>query len=134
MLSQIQGDSERVIAYYSRTLDQPERQYCVTRRELLALVAACKQFHNYLYGRKVIVRTDHGALRWLLTFKNPEGQVARWLERLGNYDLDIQHRAGKAHGNADALSRRPCQECQWSSPLSDVQVRVERRGAIVAVI
>ena len=112
VLSQIQGDSERVIAYYSRTLDQPERQYCVTRRELLALVAACKQFHNYLYGRKVIVRTDHGALRWLLTFKNPEGQVARWLERLGNYDLDIQHRAGKAHGNADALSRRPCGECK----------------------
>ena len=107
VLSQIQ-----VIAYYSRTLSQPERQYCVTRRELLALVAAVKQFHIYLYGRKVTVRTDHGALRWLLTFKNPEGQMARWLGVLGEYDLDIQHRPGKAHGNADALSRRPCGDCK----------------------
>ena len=112
VLSQIQGDSERVIAYYSRTLNQPERQYCVTRRELLAVVEAVKHFHAYVYGRKVVVRTDHGALKWLLTFKNPEGQMARWLGRLGNYDLDIQYRAGKSHGNADALSRRPCGECK----------------------
>ena len=112
VLSQVQEGSERVIGYYSRTLTQPERQYCVTRCELLALVAAVKQFHTYLYGRKVTVRTDHGALRWLLNFKNPEGQMARWLGDLGRYDLDIQYRPGKAHGNADALSRRPCGDCK----------------------
>ena len=112
VLSQVQEGSERVIGYYIRTLTQPERQYCVTRRELLALVAAVKQFHTYLYGRKVTVRTDHGALRWLLNFKNPEGQMALWLGDLGRYDLDIQYRPGKAHGNADALSRRPCGDCK----------------------
>ena len=61
VLSQVQEGFERVIGYYSRTLTQTERQYCVTRRELLALVAAVKQFHTYLYGQKVTVRTDHGA-------------------------------------------------------------------------
>ena len=80
VLSQVQEGSERVIGYYSRTLTQPERQYCVTRRELLALVAAVKQFHTYLYGRKVTVRTDHGALRWLLNFKN---LGVKWLVGLG---------------------------------------------------
>ena len=70
------------------------------------------EFQIYLYGRKVTVRTDRGALRWLLTLKNPEGQMARWLGVLGEYDLNIQHRPGNAHGNADALSRRPCGDCK----------------------
>ena len=57
-----------------------------------------------------MVRTDHGALRWLLSFKEPEGQIARWLERLQVFDFVIAHRPGTQHGNADGLSRRPCPE------------------------
>ncbi|KAJ8934212.1 hypothetical protein NQ318_021637 [Aromia moschata] len=47
--------------------------------------------------------------------KNPEGQVARWMERLQQYDFKIMHRSGKTHGNADTLSRRPCleQKCRY---------------------
>ena len=41
---------------------------------------------------------------------NPEGQVARWIERLQEYDFKIEHRPGTSHRNADALSRRPCHE------------------------
>uniref|UniRef100_A0A3B1JE36 Reverse transcriptase RNase H-like domain-containing protein n=1 Tax=Astyanax mexicanus TaxID=7994 RepID=A0A3B1JE36_ASTMX len=41
ILSQVQDGSERVIAYYSRRLDKAERNYCVTRRELLAVVENC---------------------------------------------------------------------------------------------
>lgn len=108
VLSQLHGQEERVIAYYSRTLSKAERNYCVTRRELLAVVEATKHFHKYLYGQKFRLRTDHSAIQWLLRFKDPEGQIARWLERLQTYDFEVQHRKGKMHGNADALSRRPC--------------------------
>ena len=103
VLTQVQHGTERVIAYYSKSMTKAEKRYCVTRKELLAVVMGVKQFHHYLYGRKFTVRTDHGALRWLTNFRNPVGQVARWLEILGTYDLDIQHRAGRVHGNADAL-------------------------------
>ena len=50
-----------------------------------------------------------------MNFKNPEGQIARWLEILGTYDFKIEHRAGIVHSNADALSRRPCltSECTY---------------------
>ncbi|GBM69281.1 hypothetical protein AVEN_80536-1 [Araneus ventricosus] len=41
----------------------------------------------------------------------PEGQIARWIQRLQEYDFEIQHRKETSHGNADALSRRPCKEC-----------------------
>ena len=108
VLSQFHEGQERVIAYYSRTLTSPEKQYCVTRKELLAVVQAVKHFHSYLYGRHFTVRTDHAALKWLFNFKNPEGQVARWIQRLQEYDYEIQHRQGLKHNNADALSRRPC--------------------------
>ena len=66
---------------------------------------------KYLYGRKVTVRTDHAALRWLLNFKNPEDQLARWLEVISEYDMTIQHRPGRKHGNADGLSRKACKQC-----------------------
>jgi hypothetical protein len=39
-----------------------------------------KHFHHYVYGSHFTIRTDHGALNWLRNFKNPEGQLARWLE------------------------------------------------------
>lgn len=50
-----------------------------------------------------------------MTFKEPEGQLARWLEELQSYEFTATHRAGERHGNADALSRRPCsvQECKY---------------------
>ncbi|KAG5888497.1 hypothetical protein JTB14_015742 [Gonioctena quinquepunctata] len=67
-----------------------------------------EHFYKYVYGRRFLLRTDHAALKWLLQFKNPEGQVARWIERLQEFDFEIEHRAGTSHKNADALSRRPC--------------------------
>jgi hypothetical protein len=56
-------------------------------------------------------RLYHSSLQWLLNFKNPEGQMARWLEVLASFDMVVQHRPGKKHANADALSRLPCKQC-----------------------
>ena len=111
VLTQVQEGTERVIAYASRTLSKAERNYCVTRKELLAAVYFIRHFRPYLLGRKFTLRTDHGSLTWLCNFKQPEGQLARWLERLQEYDFEVVHRRGRSHQNADALSRRPCTQC-----------------------
>ena len=115
VLSQKQGDEEKVIAYFSQSLSKEERNYCVTRKELLAIVKSVKHFHHYLYGQQFHVRTDHGSLTWLMKFKHPEGQLARWLEILGTYDFDIEFRPGRYHTNADGLSRIPCKQCSHCS-------------------
>ena len=108
VLSQIQDGQERVLAYYSKCFSKAELSYCVTRKELLAILSAIKNFHHYLYGVPFKVRSDHGSLRFLMNFKNPQGQMARWLEFLSTYDFTIEYRMGRIHNNADALSRRPC--------------------------
>ena len=108
VLSQIVDGQEMVLGYASRTLTKAEQNYCVTRRELLAVVHFTKHYRPYLYGRKFTIRTDHSSLQWLLNFKDPKEQLARWLETLSEYEFTIEHRPGKKHGNADGLSRKPC--------------------------
>ena len=56
MLSQLQSGQERVVAYYSQKFSPPEKNYCVMRKELLAIVEAVDHFHHYLYGAEFIVR------------------------------------------------------------------------------
>ena len=104
VLSQVdENGRERVISYGSRLLTKPERRYCVTRRELLAVVTFTRQYRSYLAGQRFTLRTDHDSLTWLRNFKEPEGQLVRWLEKLQEFDFEIVHRRGKKHSNADAL-------------------------------
>ena len=114
VLSQIQDDVERVVAYCSRALRSSQRRYCTTKREILAAVAMCIQFQSYLRGAKFTLRTDHKSLVWLHRFKDTEGMMARWLHALQQFQLSIIHRPGNDHGNADGLSRAPsslCRQC-----------------------
>ena len=112
VLSQLDNHGrEYVIAYGSRLLSKAERSYCATRKELLAVVAFVTHFRPYLLGQRFQIRTDHGALKWLYCMRNPEAQVARWLEKLQEFDFEVIHRRGLKHINADALSRRPCTQC-----------------------
>ena len=112
VLSQIQQGQERVIAYFSKTLSPAERNYCVTRRELLAVVKAVKHFRPYLYGQRFKLRTDHASLMWLCRRQEPAHQIARWLELLSEFQYSTEHRKGTKHGNADGLSRRACIDCK----------------------
>lgn len=79
---------------------RPERNYCATHKELLAIVQAVRHFHVYL-------RTDHAPLQWLLWLRYPEGQIACWLQQVQEYDFTIEHQSGLKHMNVDALSQRP---------------------------
>ena len=110
VLSQVEGGKERVIAFAAHALTKAERNYSTTRKELLALVWGSEHFETYLYGRRFLARTDHNALQWLRNFKNPKGQVARWLERLSDFDFEVKHRPGSSHNNGDGLSCLPWAE------------------------
>jgi len=82
---------ECVIAYASSTLTKAERNYCVTKKELLAVIVFLDHFRPYLMGTPSTVRTDHGSLTWIQKFKQPEGQIAFWLQKLQEYQFTVVH-------------------------------------------
>ena len=106
-LIQVQDGEEKVVCYGSYSLTPSQHNYCTTCKELLAVVRFCREYHHYLLGRSFIVCMDHSSLTWLMRFKHVEGQLARWLEELSQFDMTIQHQAGCKHSNADGLSRIP---------------------------
>jgi Tat protein secretion system quality control protein TatD with DNase activity len=107
VLAQIQKDgSERVVSYFSQSLNRAQQNYEATKREMLAVVVSLEKFKPYLWGRKFIIRTDHKSLTWLQNFRNPSGMIARWIARLQEYDYELQYRPGPRHQNCDGLSRR----------------------------
>ncbi|CAB0041212.1 unnamed protein product [Trichogramma brassicae] len=110
VLSQGKIGSDLSVAYVSRTLIDAEVNYSTTEKELLAIVYAVQYFRPYLFGRKFKIITDHKPLVWLHNLKNPTSRLARWRERLHDYDYEIIHKSGKINLNADALSRNPCDQ------------------------
>jgi len=104
ILSTMVDGVERPIAFFSSIMNSSQRNYCPTRRELLAMIAGLQHFRHYLVGASVILRTDHYSLKWLKTFKRPEGIQARWIETLAEFDYTVEHRPDRLHSNADGLS------------------------------
>ena len=69
----------RVIYYASRTLDAAQANYTTTEKELLAIVFALDKFRSYLLGTRVIVYTDHAALKYLLKKAESKPRLIRWM-------------------------------------------------------
>lgn len=106
MLTQTREGKEHPIAYMSRSLTSAERNYSITERETLAVIAALEHWRCYLEnGKTFTVYTDHSALKWFLSINNPTGRLARWGVRLSSFDFDIKHRRGVDNVIPDALSR-----------------------------
>ena len=67
VLGQKRERTFQVIYYVSRTLNDAQLNYATTKKELLAIVFAFDKFQPYLIGNKVIVHTDHSAIKYLIT-------------------------------------------------------------------
>ena len=97
--------TRRPIGFWSRSLNNAEKNYSASERECLAVVWALKILRPYLMYEKFTVYTDHAALRWLLTICEPSGRLMRWRLRLAEFDFNVQYKRGKLNQQADALSR-----------------------------
>jgi hypothetical protein len=118
--------SEKVVAYASKCLNPAQTRYCTTRRELLGIIFALKTWRHFLIGRPVIIRTDHAALQYLLKGKTLTNQLARYLDFVADYMIEIEWISGGKNAIADFLSRMSCSDSCKQCHASPARVRYMR--------
>ena len=117
----MENGSQRPIAYASRTLAPAERNYAQIDKEALAIVYGVKKFHQYIYGRNVVIYTDHKPLLGLLGEDKPipgtaSPRMQRWALTLSGYEYTLKYMKGVQNVSADCLSRLPLAETVKSVP------------------
>ena len=111
IMLQEQDDGEiRPVFYISRSLNKAEKNYNILNLEATCIIWALKSLRQFIHGRKITIITDHSALCYLSTLKNPTGRLARYLLILSEFDADIIHKKGKLNVDCDCLSRDPVSE------------------------
>ena len=106
----------KVIAYASRGLSKPEKNYPAHKLEFLALKwAVTDKFKEYLYGAPFEVYTDNNPLTYVLTSAKLDATSQRWVAALASYNFEIFYRSGKHNIDADSLSR-----IKWPESTNDI--------------
>ena len=104
VLGQRRENLLHVIYYVSHVLNPSQMNYATTEKELLEVVYAFDKFRSYLLGTKVIVYTDHAALKYLFSKHESKPTLLRWILLLQEFDIEIRDKKGCENTIADHLS------------------------------
>ena len=90
VLGQRKNKFFHVIHYASKVLNEAQINYATSEKELLVVMYALENFRSYLIGSKVVVFTDHAAIKYLLVKVDSKPKLIRWILLLQEFDLEIK--------------------------------------------
>ena len=105
ILGQWTDKKPTAICYAGKTVADAQLNYTTTEKDLLGVVFALDKFRPYVLGSKIIVYTDHAALKYLLSKKEAKPRLIRWVLGLQEFDLEIKDKKGSKNSVANHLSR-----------------------------
>ena len=109
VVGQRKDKKSHVIYYARKTLNEAQKNYTTTEKELLAVVFALDKFRSYLVGSLVIIFTDYAALKYLFTKQNTKPCLFRWILLLQEFHIDKRDKKGVKNVVVDHLSSLTCQ-------------------------
>ena len=133
ILAQKQDGKEKIICCASRTLNNVETNYSITKKECLAIVWGVQVFRPFLVATHFEILTDHYALQWLRSMKSTSAILHRWAAALEDYRFTIIHRPGKLQGHVDALSRLPTENLAFTLE-GKIKVSEEKAETVITEV
>lgn len=104
--------ARRPVAFFSRTLQGPERRHAAVEKEAKAIIESVRQWRHYLTGRHFTIKTDQRSVTFMFdnhhNSKIKNDKIFRWRMELSYYDFDILYRPGRDNITPDILSRSYC--------------------------
>ena len=119
VLGQREEGKPYVVYYASKTLNEAQRNYTTTEKEVLAVVYALDKFRAYLVGSDIIIFTYHSALKYLLIKQNSKARLIRWVLLLQEFNLQIRDKKGVENVVVDHLSRLTIAHNTHNPPIND---------------
>ena len=119
VLGQRENGKPHIVCYARKTLNEAQRNYTTTEKELFAVVYALDKFRAYLVGSDIVIFTDHSTLKYLLTKQIAKARLIRWVLLLQEFNLQIKDKTGVENVVADHLSRLTIAHDTHSPPIND---------------
>ncbi|GBG89711.1 hypothetical protein CBR_g49564 [Chara braunii] len=107
VLQQDDGNGLRPVEFMSKKIKTQKLQDSTYEKELYALVCALKHWKHFLLGRHFKIFSDHSTLQWMKSQGELNDKLARYIQFIDMFDLELKHKKGCYNKVADALSRRP---------------------------